>query len=326
MVKRSKRGKLQKTGVTGAKGGAQPKRKGSTVSATAPIEQPTPEQASRVEYQRMPVRSEMGQTIGLSYRRRPLFETMADKGGIAPNELAALRYYRTAFDRCERSPTKSCLNVGVGGSSRNAFNDLASATESILDARRRVSMCERVLGRSLATMRGLVLHDRSISDLAIERFGGRRQDWIEVTEPILKPDGKQLVIKDVGPQWRTFHREKLVPRSGRHREIVRQEFLAGIRALTRQLAAANNMRGVTEIWIEPLERGATLVIGPCAPARRYRLWGSYDDVAEVRFLVEKEHPRGHVYPSAEQARVVLDDANEKSRRPLLRLDEEELAA
>lgn len=297
-----------------------------TVARSELIDAPTPEQASRVEYERRQTRNEMGQTIGFSYHRQPLFETMAAKGLIAPNELASLRYYRAAFDRCERSPTKSCLNVGVGGGGTNAYHEIASATPSVLDARRRVAMCEGVLGQARSTMRSVVLYDLTFSDIAIERFGGRRQDWIEVTEPILKPNGKQLVIEGKGPQWRTYHREKIAPRSGRHRELVRQEFLGGLSALTRRLEAEVNMGGVQEIWVEHDDACAFLRLGMCSPPRRFRLWGSRDEVAQLRDALAGIYGADLRFGTAAAARDALNAANDKLRRPLLCLEADELAA
>lgn len=302
------------------------KTAGGVLARSELMEAPTPEQAARVEYERRKTHNEMGQTIGFSYHRQPLFETMAARGTVAPNELAALRYYRTAFDRCERSPTKSCLNVGVGGGGTTAYHEIASATPSVLDARRRLATCESVLGSARSTMRSVVLHDLTFSEIAIERWGGRRQDWIEVTEPILKQNGKQLVIEGKGPQWRTYHREKIAPRSGRHREMVRQEFLAGLNALTRRLEDEVNMGGVQEIWIEPDDACAFVRLGLCSPPRRFRLWGSRDEVAQLRDALAGTYGAELRFGTAAAARDALNAANDKLRRPLLCLEADELAA
>lgn len=296
------------------------------------IDQPTPEQASRVEYLRATVHSEMGQTLGFAYQRRPLFETMAARGGIAPDELMALRHYRTLFDRCERSPTKSCLNIGAGGSGATPFHELAHTAGSIMDARRRLAACDRVLGPYLSTMRGLVLQDRSLSEMAIERFGSRVANWTIVREPIMR-NGRQAVVDDV-PQFREARREKFVPKSGRHREMIRGEFIAGMRALVARLAEkeANNMRAIREVWIEPGEDGARLCIGQFAPARTYRLWGSVDAMESVLGHIKAVHgkgQKGHVFRDAHQAKLALDEAGDVIMRAggvVSRLESEELAA
>lgn len=318
------------------RGGTKVKLIKATVSDA--IERPTPEQERRVEFERRSVRSEMGQTIGVAYRRRPLFETMADKGGtIAPNELEALRYYRTSFDRAERSATKSCLNFGVGG--RSAFSDIANVSASMIDAKRRIAICESVLGPYLPTMRAVVLEDRPFTDIAIERFGGRPQSWIIIDEPVLKDgkpviikeilmeDGKASIVRELGPLTRPVHREKIVPRSGRHRAIVADEFRAGLKLLAAHLIRMTNMGGAHELWVEVNPDGsAQLVHGACAPARRYRWWGSKNEIAETKQQARKLHSADGVFTNAAEARDAVDQVNEARGCRLHHLDPEELAA
>lgn len=157
-------------------------------------------------------------------------------------------------------------------------------------------------------------------------MGWSAQDWIEVTEPILKPSGKQLVIYGKGPQWRTYHREKIAPRSGRHREMVRQEFVCGLNALTRRLESEVNMAGVQEIWIEPDDACAFLRLGMCSPPRRFRLWGSRDEVAQLRDVLANTYGAELRFGTAQAALDALNAANDKLRRPLLCLEGDELAA
>lgn len=57
--------------------------------------------------------------------------------------------------------------------------------------------------------------------------------------------------------------------------------------------------------------------------RRYRLWGSYDDVADVRFHIQQGNPDTR-YANAADARAALDVANQMSRTKLRRLADEEL--
>lgn len=288
------------------------------------IEGPTPEQAARFQYQRGEVRNEAGQRLGTAYRRRPLFETMAATAKIAPDEAAALRYYRGAFDRCERSATKSCLNITMGGGMRGMPAELANATASMVEAKSRLRRCESVLGVNLATMRAVALEDRSFSDVAIERFGARRQSWILVDEPVLQ-NGRRVVV-DGKPQTRPVHREKIVPRSGRHREIVRAEFQAGLRALTDHVRAMTNMGGADELWVDLDGDGrATIVRGLCAPLGRYRWWGSRDNVSEVLYRIRTSR-EGLTFTTAAAARAAVDDANEAGGRRLTCLEPEELAA
>lgn len=288
------------------------------------IDEPTPEQAARVQYQRGEVRNEAGQRIGVAYRRKPLFETMTDSGRLAPDEAAALRYYRGAFDRCERSPTKSCLNITMGGGGRGLPAELANATQSTIEAKRRLRLCEAILGVNLATMRAVALEDRSFSDVAIERYGARRQNWIVVDEPVLRY-GRPVVV-DGKPQTRAAHREKIVPRSGRHREVIRAEFQAGVRALTDHVRALTNMGGSDELWVDLLEDGrASVVRGVCAPLQRYRWWGSRDHVAEVLYRV-RQGREDLTFATSGAARAAVDAANDAAGLRLACLDAEELAA
>lgn len=273
--------------------------------------EPTREQMGRVEFTHAPVRNELGRTIGFAYRRNPLFETMAKTMSIAPPELEALRVYRAAFDRSHRSPTKSCLDFGGGGgggggSGRGIPSDIANATPTMIDAKRRLLECEATMGNNVQTMRAVVLHDMSFSQVAIDRFGHRIQHWIYVDGP-----GRE----------RGEHHDKVVPKSGRHREAVRQEFLAGMRALSRALTT--HMSDSFEIWVDRDDAAAWITVGRVAPDRRYRLWGSYDDVADVRFHIQQGNPDMR-YANAADARAALDVANQMSRTKLRRLEDEEL--
>ena len=196
---------------------------------TAPgVERPTPEQIGAFEL--LPVRTERGQVAARAYRRQPYFETLAKQPGddrlISPVGLAALRVYRSAWERCEASITRCALDVdGRGG------GGYGSRMPASMVVDRRVQAYEAAMGAYIETMRQVALFDMTLTDVAIERFGGRVQDWIVVTDPVLKPDGQQLVVEGVGPQWRkTFH-EKIVPKSGRHREMIRDEFRAGLALL-----------------------------------------------------------------------------------------------
>lgn len=295
-TKKAKKGKRAAGGPRKIKATNKPK----AVIATEAIDQPTPEQARRVEYERRELKDDMGRKLATTYRRRPLFETMAtrDPGMMTPVELAALRYYRLAHERCDRSPTKSCLNVALGGASgTSAFSEVAHATPAILDARKRVANCEAVMGTNVSVMRDVVLLDRSFSEIAIDKFGSREEGG------------------------------RVLPRSGRHRAIVRDQFLAGVRALAQRVEATVAMAGSIEIWVEVEARGARIVLGRCAPHRRYRLWGSYDAVSNVRFLLDQRFGRDFLFATADEARSMLDWANGVSNHGRLRaLEDEELAA
>ena len=292
------------------------------VKTEAGIDQPTPEQAARVRFDLQAVLTEMGQVVGRAYRRQPLYRTMAKQMKISRDQLDALDFYRSAFDRSERSPTKSCLNVGVGGSGKSSGDYTpVEFTPSIAEARRKIALCERPLGALLGTMRAVVLEDLSFSEIAMARYGSRKRDWIDVDVPVMR-DGKPLKIKGkVVKEARTV--ERLAPRSPRHREIIAQEFRDGLRILTIQHQLLESRRSIEEIWVQPeIDGTATIHRGLSAPNGLYRLWGGSPLIARV--LVELSERHGDLaFPSPLAARVALDDA---AAGRLIGLMDSELAA
>jgi hypothetical protein len=282
---------------------------------------PTPEQGERATFVKKQHTSEMGQQVGFGYRRRPLFETMADaSSAISRDELSALRFYRSAFDRCDRSPTRSCLAVGNGGRSSNSgVPTIMLDTPAIAEARRKVRFCEAALGKFIATVRAVALDDRSFSDIAIERYGSRPQNWIVINEPVLR-HGKKVIV-DGRPLTRPVHQERIVPRSGRHREIVRQEFAVGLKLLTDAVRSMVSTPGVEEVWIRPGAKDARIERGACAPNGLYRMWGSSSAVDAVLRDMRGEHGEHLRFPTAQAARLAFDAA---AGLRLTRLDEDEL--
>ena len=300
--------------------------RGKTQFEGAAMEQPTSEQASRVEYIRQQIHDEMGKRVGFAYRRQPLFETMAigKANAITVDELAALRFYRTAFDRCDQSATKSCLNVGAGGRAHSG-RDPISATPAILEAKRKVRLCEEAMGGMvLTTMRAVVLDDRSFSEIAIERFGGRNQDWIIVDELVLR-NGKP-VMENGKRVTKTVHRERIAPRSGRHRQVVSDEFRVGLRALTDRVRSLVSRPGIEELWIEPADKGASIRRGVCAPNGLYRRWGSSIHIDGVLAALRGMHGDTLSFATAAAARGALEAADVAAGSHLTQLLHEELAA
>ena len=260
-------------------------------------DRPTPELAARVKFELGQITTETGAPYGFAYRRKPLFETMALGGGLSPDELAALRFYRTAFDRSERSPVRCCLDVGAGGRSGNAHTVL-HATPAMIDAKRKLRMCEAALGHSLATMQGVALDDKSFSQLAMDRFGSR----ITHTR-----NGKPTVA----------------PKSGRHRETIRGEFLQGLKLLTDHLRRAVTTGAVEEVWVDPLPDGAAVIRRSfVAPAGRYRCWGDNVLVDRVMSELEKKFGQDLRFSSAVLAIEALKQVEDGRLR---HLEEEELA-
>lgn len=283
--RKSGRGKARKT-TSSAKKKLQITRE--------PIAQPTPELAARVSFDLITITDEMGKALGRGYRRRPLFETMRTKGAISPDEVDALRFYRTAHDRCEYSPMKSCLNVEHAGGGFSAAQIAFTSTPSVLAARRNLRLCESRLGHSLATMRAVALDDRSFSELAIQRYGCREKDG------------------------------KILPRSGRDRTKVKDEFQVGLLRLTDIVRSLTTRAAVEEIWVVPEEDGtATIRRGLVAPARTYRCWGDSEKIDTIMADLRKLWGGAMRFDTPQAAIKALDEADADR---LNRLLPDELAA
>lgn len=175
---------------------------------------PTPEQQQKATFERGSSKTAHGQVNSVAYRRQPLFETLfkGRNSGISLDALTAMRVYRERHEATATSLTKCALDIqGRGGG-------LPSCLPPGLEADYLVRHIETALGPLADTMRRVVLEDQSFSDVAIARFGSRVQNWIE--------SEKQRVRTKKGA--RMVFVEKIVPKSGRHREIIRDEFMAGL--------------------------------------------------------------------------------------------------
>ena len=197
---------------------AQTKRRASRKEAPPRISKidpcaPTPEQRAQavyVEQDIVDVKLKGRVTIGKAYRRQPRFETME---GLGTDQLKALRFYRAAFDASEISETKCALDVrprGAAGSDR-----AITAIEARAFGATALRGIEGRLGAFVHTLRDVALLDLTFSEVAMKRFGSREVDWIDVGKGKRKP--RSIV--------------KLVPKSGTHRQIVRDEFFTGLRLL-----------------------------------------------------------------------------------------------
>lgn len=194
---------------------AQTKRRSSRKDNTPRPERPdpfapTPEQrehAVYVEQDIVDVKAKGRVTIGKAYRKQPRFETIE---GLGTEQLKALRVYRAAFDDSEISEVKSALDIrphGAGGS-----HGAIAAIEAKAFGSRRVKQIEGHLGALVHTLRDVALHDLTFSEAAMKRYGSREVDWIDVGKGKRKP---RTVVK-------------LVPKSGTHRQIIRDEFFQGL--------------------------------------------------------------------------------------------------
>lgn len=183
--------------------------------------EPTPEQqqhAVYVEQDIVDVLSKGRVTLGKAFRKQPRFESIND---LDADQLKALRFYRAAFDDSERSMTKSALDVrprGTGGS-----NGALAAMETRAFGARTLAEIEASLGALVHILRDIALHDLTFTEAAIKRYGGREVDYIIV--------GKG----DEPPRTAV----KLKPKSGTHRQIIRDDFFQGLRLL---MAAVDQLR------------------------------------------------------------------------------------
>lgn len=178
---------------------------------------PTPEQQQKAAYERRSTKTRHGQANSIAYRRKPLFETLArQRSGIDLEGLKALRFYREAYELTAASLTRCALDVQERGTG------VPQSLPPLMLSNQAVENCEVAVGGVVATLRAVALDDKSFSQVAIERFGSRKQDWLEQNKSRGRGrDGKALVFI-----------EKIVPKSGRHREIIRREFLLAVERLT----------------------------------------------------------------------------------------------
>lgn len=201
-------------------------RKRDVIDVRQPTEPrlgPTPEQRAKADYARKGGKVEKGQVGVAAYTRQYLFEKLAKTHSISEAGLAALRFYRKAHEEHDASPTRCALNdEGRGGGvplclpfsiSGMFLEDLAGGT--LVDA------LERCLGHTLTTVRAVALEDHSFSTVAIARFGSRVVPWIEQEQ-------KRRIDRN-GNKARYV--DKVVPISGRHRQIIADEFELGVERL-----------------------------------------------------------------------------------------------
>lgn len=295
-------------------------RKARPLSDIQSADQPTPEMRARYEYEFVPVHTEMNIRLGAAYRRVPLYVTMAKKADrFTFPELEAMRLYRSVFDRCERSPM-SCALAGGGSFSRGLSpTSFFHATPGVVEAKRKLAFLERGLGHTLTTMRDLVLHDKSFSLIAMERFGSRTRSWI-VEEPVLSKGAPVMV--DGKPLMKAIHREDIVPRSGRDRALVSEEFRLGLRLLCQAVERLTNA-DVHEIWVHVRDDGSAIVHrATIAPNGTFRLWGKAAEVTLVLDQLLAANKDCLVFDTPQFARDALLEANDGL---LDQLEPEELA-
>lgn len=104
--------------------------------------------------------------LGKAYRRKPVIDTLAERGVLTQSDHKALQRYRHHADMADRSPVRDSLNVSRGPSSG------AGPTHAIVNAIRVSAACERAAGSLADILRAVVVYDKSLSQWAIERSGG----------------------------------------------------------------------------------------------------------------------------------------------------------
>lgn len=182
----------------------------------AEVVKPTPEQMRGGRFARETGKVKRGQVDAAPYRRQPLFETLFKTRGtcITDEGLRALRFYRDRYEATAASLTRCALDVRLGGGG-------SSCLPPLLDADYIIRQCDTAMGAYAPTMRAVALEDQSFSDVAIARFGSRTQNWLEMEKQRGRTKkGAKMVFVD-----------KIVPKSGRHREIIKEEFAAGLELL-----------------------------------------------------------------------------------------------
>jgi hypothetical protein len=171
---------------------------------------PTPEQMARSNFELGDivdvVPGKTAVTIGKAYRREPYFEELArrEATGISADDLRCLRFYRNAFEARQRSPVRSVLNRDAGG----GLGD--GPMLAVLMSSSDHTYLEVGIGHAVHTLRAVALEDKSYAQVAMDRWGSREQHWIVNGE----------------------HKVKILPRSGKHPTVIRDEFLQALGRLT----------------------------------------------------------------------------------------------
>jgi hypothetical protein len=83
-----------------------------------------------------------------------------------------------------------------------------------------LAVFERYIGPTLDTLRDVALNDMTFRELAMKRFGSREVSRIDVGKGKKKPR----------------HYTTIEPKSGRHREVIRAEFMQAVSRLERAVS------------------------------------------------------------------------------------------
>lgn len=232
---------------------------------------PTPEQMRGGLFVRESAGTAHGQVNAVAYRRQPLFETLAKgkNSGISLDGLAALRFYRNRHEEAAQSLTRCALDIEARG------GGLPLCLPPGVFADEALRHCEAAMGVIADTMRAVALDDQNYSDVAKARFGSREVSRIDIGTG-----------RDAPRHYTTIE-----PKSGRHREIIREEFLRG---LGRLIGAVTTLTSTARPGAPAEGRDGTHE--PPSPSA----FTPYPPAVDPRFLDE----RGMMRPATEIAEIL----------------------
>lgn len=170
---------------------------------------PTPERMAKgdfVEEDIVDVTPRGRMTIGHTLRLRPRFEKIE---GLGAAQLKALRQYRKAFDQSEVSEVKSGLDVGTGGGTAGSHAAISRMEARAFGGHELRAIERHIRAALLPVLRDVALHDLTFSEAAMKRYGSRDVDCIVNGVSVTKP----------------------APRSGKHRDRIRAEFMTAVALL-----------------------------------------------------------------------------------------------
>ncbi len=135
-----------------------------------PIMPPTAEQMRGDRYAMQDItekgRDGVAILIGKAWRRVRMIDRLRDRKLITPHEHEALAAYQRKADVLDRSLTRDSLADRVGPGSGDG------PTMALIEAGELVHRCEAAAGSLVDLLRAVVVHDRSLTEIAIERGGG----------------------------------------------------------------------------------------------------------------------------------------------------------
>ena len=127
--------------------------------AVIDVIEPTPEQFGKGQFHRNT----------LAYRRIPVIDTMAQTGKLSARQHYGLARYRDTAIAEERSPMRDSLD--------KALHVRAGATDGIGHIRAKLELrrLERALGPLRHIAHAIAVNDTTVSQLAIDQWGGREK-------------------------------------------------------------------------------------------------------------------------------------------------------